>query len=112
MSVDFWLYYFAGKMQNIKIIHGGIQMEYIEDAIGRIKEIECPTGEINNRVIEVLTDFEVAARDEIIVRRDHSLDKNGVQGYNVNVSQKLDIVVLAVSGRDDYVAKVIDAYIS
>lgn len=89
-------------------------MARIEEAIERIKELECPTGDIKTRVKGILTDYEIANKSEIMVSREHSLDKNGARGYNANISREggMDIVILAVSGKDDYVAKVSDAYIS
>jgi hypothetical protein len=89
-------------------------MATIEQAIERIKALECPTGEIQNRVKGILTDYEIANKSEIMVSREHSLDKNGVQGYQAKIAREggRDIVILAVSGEDDYVAKITDAYIS
>ena len=89
-------------------------MATIEQAIERIKALECPTGEIQNRVKGILTDYEIANKSEIMVSREHRLDKNGVQGYQAKIAREggQDIVILAVSGEDDYVAKITDAYIS
>lgn len=89
-------------------------MATIEEAIRRIKTLECPTGDIRNRVVGILTDYEIANKSEIMVSRERSLDKKGVRGYNAKICREggTDIVILAVSGQDDYVAKVSDAYIS
>lgn len=89
-------------------------MATIEEAIERIKALECPTGDIQNRVKGILTDYGIANKSQIMVSREHSLDKNGARGYNAKISREegIDIVILAVSGEDDYVAKVSDAYIS
>lgn len=89
-------------------------MATIEEAIERIKALECPTGDIKNRVKGILIDYEIANKSEIMVSREHSLDKNGVRGYNAKISREgeMDIIILAVSGEDDYVAKVCDVYLS
>ncbi|GMA98953.1 hypothetical protein [Pelosinus sp. IPA-1] len=89
-------------------------MATIEQAIERIKALECPTGDVKDRVRKILTDYNVASKSEIMVTREHSLDKKGARGYNAKISGEgeTDIVVLALSGRDDYVAKVMDVYIS
>lgn len=89
-------------------------MATIEEAIERIKALECPTGDIQYRVKGILTDYGIANKSQIMVSREHSLDKNGARGYNAKISSEegVDIVILAVSGGDDYVAKVSDAYIS
>lgn len=89
-------------------------MATVEDAIERIKELECPVGEVKNRVRGILMEYKVANGSEITVSRDHSLDKSGARGYRAHASRDsgLDIAVLTVSGMDDYVSQVIDAYIS
>lgn len=88
-------------------------MATVEEALERIKALECPTGDIKHRVKGILTDYEIANRSEIVVRREHSLDKKGARGYHAEISRegRMDIVILAVPGKDDYVAKVSDAYI-
>jgi hypothetical protein len=93
---------------------GGKNMATIKEAIERIKALECPTGDIQNRITGILADYEIANKGEIVVSREHSLDENGAQGYNAKISREggIDIVILAVSGGDDYVMKVRDAYIS
>ncbi|MFL0250916.1 hypothetical protein ACJDT4_10830 [Clostridium neuense] len=86
-------------------------MNKINEAIHRIKELECPTGNLENRVEEILEDYRVANRDEISVKRDKYLDKGDSQAYLVKISgQNQPIIVLAKSGYDDYVAKVTDVY--
>ncbi|MDF2634028.1 MAG: hypothetical protein K0R78_902 [Pelosinus sp.] len=89
-------------------------MATIEEAIERIKALECPTGDIEKRVKGILTDYKIAIKSEIMVNREHDLDKNGVRGYRAKTSREggADITILAVSGGDDYVAKVSDAYIN
>jgi len=88
-------------------------MGNLEDAIAKIKVLECPTGDIKNRIKGILKDHEIANRTEITVSRNHMLDKNGARGYSAKITRddRLNIGILAVSGMDDYVAKVIDAYI-
>jgi len=85
-------------------------MEKLERAIKSIKVLECPTGDIKSRVRAILKEHQIANNTEITVRRDHRLDKNGARGYNAKITRDngLDIAILAVSGMDDYVAKVID----
>ena len=86
-------------------------MKKIDEAIDRIKILECPTGDIENRVAGILEDYGVANRSKINVGRDSSLDRDEAQGYRAEItSQGQSIVVLATSGYDDYVAKVTDAY--
>lgn len=88
-------------------------MPKLEDAVERIKKLECPTGDMENRVAGILEDYGVANKNEITIKRDENLDRDGAEGYSVRptMSKERSIVVLATSGMDDYVAKVVDAYI-
>ena len=88
-------------------------MSKIQDAIERIKILECPTGKIENRIAGILEDYGVAFRSEIEVEKYEGLDINGAEGFSVKIPgvNNKSIIVLANSGMDDYVAKVIDAYI-
>jgi len=89
-------------------------MSKIEDAIERIKILECPTGEVEHRVAGILEDYKIANRNEVAVKREESLDRDGSQGFIAKVPDVTgkSIVILAKSGMDDYVAKVTDAYIN
>jgi hypothetical protein len=99
---------------SIRMMGGIRSMATIEEALERIKALECPTGDIKERVKGILTNYDIANKSEIVVRREHRLDKNGARGYHAEISREggIDIVILTMSGRDDYVAKVSDAYIS
>ncbi len=85
----------------------------LEQAVERIKALECPTGEVEYRVADILDDYGIANRNEISIKRDRKLDKNGAEGYVTNLfdNNSKTIVILAKAGKDDYVAKVEDAYI-
>jgi hypothetical protein len=88
-------------------------MSKIEDAIEKIKILECPTGEVENRIAGILEDYGVANRSEVEVERYEGLVINGAEGLCVKIpgEKNQTIMVLANSGVDDYVAKVVDAYI-
>lgn len=86
-------------------------MSKIDEAVDRIRILECPTGELENRVTEILEDYRVSSRNNINVTRDIDFDSGEAQAYKVEIEgQNQSIVVLAKSGYDDYVATVIDAY--
>jgi hypothetical protein len=89
-------------------------MSHIEDAIERIKELECPTGKVENRIAGILEDYGVAYRSEVEVEKYEGGKINGVEEFCVKIpgDKNQSIIVLANSGIDDYVAKVKDAYIS
>ena len=88
-------------------------MSKIEDAMERIKILECPTGEVENRIAGILEDYGVASRSEVEVKRYEGLNINGAEGFCAKISggKNQSIIVLANSGMDDYVAKVTEVYI-
>lgn len=87
-------------------------MTKIDEAIDRIKSLECATGHVEERVAGILEDFGVASMDDIVVQRDSGLDENGAKAFRARILNSPDesVVVLAKSGLDDYVAKVVDLY--
>lgn len=86
-------------------------MTKINEAIDRIKALECPTGDIENRVAGILEDYGVAKRNNVNVVREDKLDREGAQGYRAEITNEGSIVVLAEAGSDDYVAKVVNVYL-
>lgn len=86
-------------------------MSKINEAINSIRNIECPTGDLENRVTEILLDFGVADPSQVSIKRDNKLSSGEAQAYRVKISDEGEsFVLLARSGYDDYVAKVTDAY--
>jgi hypothetical protein len=86
-------------------------MKKIDEAIDRIRILECPTGELENRVTQILEDYRISSRSKINVNRDNKFDSNEAQAYRVEIEgEDQSIMVLAKSAYDDYVATVIDAY--
>lgn len=86
-------------------------MNNIDAAIDRIKILECPTGEIENRVAGILENYGVADRSKVNISRVKNLDQDEAQAYKVNFhGEDNSIVVLAKSGLDDYTATVVDVY--
>ena len=90
-------------------------MSVLEDAVERIKILECPTGDLEQRVKGILEEYGVANGDKLMVSRDKRFDQNEAQAYSATIlgdqEQSQSIVILAKSGLDDYVAQVVDAYI-
>ena len=99
-------------------------MPNLEKAIKRIKRLQCPTGELEDRVTSILEDYRVGARHEISIDRNDGFyrdeewsdqwDKDGTEAYRVRISNKASpsITVIARSGHDDYVAQVVDVYLN
>lgn len=92
----------------------GETMSTVDDVLERIRIIECPTGTVEDKVAGILEDYGFGPKSQIIVNRDEKLDKDGAQAYMAKAPylETSPIVILAKSGREDYVAKVVDAYIS
>ena len=86
----------------------------LTDAVDRIKALECPAANLQNRIAGILEDYGVASRDEIRVYREMQFDRDGAQAYGAEVpgGDGKSVIILAKTGMDDYVAKVTDAYLS
>ncbi|WP_346930163.1 hypothetical protein [Clostridium sp.] len=89
-------------------------MENLDRAIDRIKILECPTGELENRVADILDDYRVADKNKITINRARQLDADGAAAYSAKISSNSpqSFTILAKSGLDGYVDKVIDVSIS
>ncbi|AOY75270.1 hypothetical protein [Clostridium formicaceticum] len=89
-------------------------MTSLEKAIERIRGLECPTGDLEKRLAGIFEDYEIANKNEVTIHREEELDRDGAEAYSARLlnNNEASIVVLARSGLDDYVAKVIDAYIN
>lgn len=86
-------------------------MQKIDEAIDRIRILECPTGDLENRVTEILEDYGAADRNNVSVNRDKNFDRDEAQAYRIEImGEEQLIIMLAQSGYDDYVAKVTDVY--
>jgi predicted Zn-dependent protease len=88
-------------------------MTEYDSALAKIQKLECPTGDLEERIMEILTDYHVAEEDEIQIVREQEYDRGGAQAYKINFDQYDGhaIIVLARSGADDYVARVTDVAI-
>jgi hypothetical protein len=88
-------------------------MGNLEDALDRIKKIECPTGDLGKWIAGIVEDYNIGPKNEVKVMRVNDLDRNGAKGYKVEVAGQREnsMVVMATFGMDDYVMKVVDAYI-
>ncbi|MEL7646891.1 MAG: hypothetical protein AAGU76_02300 [Sedimentibacter sp.] len=84
----------------------------IEKAIEKIRTVECPTGELKNRIADILDDFNVANRNDIQINRNEAFDRDGAEAYVAGLRDDMNrsLVVLSKPGLDDYVARVVDAY--
>lgn len=87
-------------------------MDTLQEAIDRMKMLECPTGELEDRVLDILEEYDVAYKDDISIERDDEKDEDGAEYYYVYISDNESLTIVAKSGVDDYVIRVLDAYIS
>ncbi|MCP8968618.1 hypothetical protein [Ectobacillus ponti] len=80
-----------------------------EQAVERIKRLECPTGEVEKRVAGILAEYGVAAPGEILVHRDEAREPDKGEVYRAEAAGQ-SLFIYAKSGMDDYVAKVMDVH--
>lgn len=86
-------------------------MNNMNTAIERIKSLECPTGELENRVAGIIEDYGISIRSKVNIHRVRNLDRDEAQAYQVQIAgEEQSVIVLARSGLDDYVARVVDVY--
>lgn len=83
-------------------------MNKLHNAINEIKKIECPTGNLEQRISGILVDYNLTNKDAKVVR-DNNLDTNGAEAFKAHINNGT-LVIIAASGMDDYVAKVINVY--
>jgi hypothetical protein len=85
----------------------------LDEVLDRIKNIECPTGHVEEWVSNAFKDYGFREDENLTVNRDKSLDKNGLYAYRAHVDSmgNQSLILFAKSGMDDYVAKVVEAYI-
>lgn len=84
-------------------------MNTINNAIDEIKKIECPTGELEQRVAGILSDYNLTNMSLNAVQRDRNLDERDAKAFCADTSDG-KLVIMATSGMDDYVAKVVHVY--
>lgn len=86
-------------------------MDKMGEALNRLRRLECPTGELEKCVALILEDYGITNIDDVKVNRYNGMNGNDTQAYKVDISGTgQSFLLLARSGNDDYVAKVLDVY--
>jgi len=80
--------------------------------VKRIIGIECPTDKVTDRVINVLEEYDLDGQYQITSRIDEDYDETRLKYYRAfsETGDKPDLIMVVKEGKDDYVAKVVDAY--
>lgn len=88
-------------------------MQNLDRVIERIKALECPSGDLEKRVEEILKSYSVENSNSVIIKRNEELDIFDMKAYSAKMADgsNKDLIVISKSGLDDYVEKVVDAYI-
>jgi secreted Zn-dependent insulinase-like peptidase len=89
-------------------------MSNIESIAKRLVGIECPTGEVERRVISKILDENHNCNSESLrVERVKELDKGEFIAYKASgiSSEEKNIIIYVDEGMDHYVAKVVETYI-
>ncbi len=86
-------------------------MDKMDEALTRLRRLECPTGDLEKSVALILEDYGVANMDDVKVKRYNGMNGDDTQAYKVDISGTgQSFLLLARSGFDDYVARVLDVY--
>ena len=82
------------------------------DLIKRIIGIECPTGEVTDRVINILEEYNLDGQYQITSRTDEDYEETRLKYYRAfsETGDNPDLLMVVKEGMDGYVAKIVDAY--
>lgn len=80
--------------------------------VKRIIGIECPTDKVTDRVIGVLEEYNLDGQYQITARTDEDYDETRLKYYRAfsETEDNPDLIMVVKEGKDDYVAKIVDAY--
>jgi ATP-dependent RNA circularization protein (DNA/RNA ligase family) len=86
-------------------------MSNLEDSLERIRRLQCPIDEVESRVTGILEEYNVAKSNEITIDKDEHFEDGPIK-YKAHIQkkegQKQSFSFIADSGRDDYVAQVVE----
>lgn len=85
-------------------------MDNYSNAWMRIKSLECPTSDLQERIQEILADYDIADESDILIARAKNYDREGLQAYKIDLVNHSGSakIILTKSGTEDYVVKVFD----
>lgn len=88
-------------------------MDINKDVLKRIIGIECPTGNVTDRVINVLEEYNLGGEYQIMSEADDDFDETRLRFYKAfsETADNPDFVMVVKEGKDGYVAKVVDAFV-
>ncbi|MGE5632952.1 MAG: hypothetical protein ACM3TR_17935 [Caulobacteraceae bacterium] len=83
------------------------------DMLKRIIGIECPTDNVTDRLINVLEEYNPGGEYQITAETDNDYEETRLKFYKAysESGENPDIVAVVKEGKDDYVAKIVDAFI-
>lgn len=84
-------------------------MNKLNEAIQKIEKLECPTGELELHVSGILSDYGLTEYNVKSLKRDEKFDTEEAQAFCADTKNG-KLIVMASSGMDDYVAKVVNVY--
>ncbi len=87
-------------------------MQRDKDLVKKIIGIECPTDKVADRVINVLEEYNLDGQYQITSRIDDDYDETRLKYYRAfsETEDNPDLIMVVKEGKDDYVAKIVDAY--
>lgn len=87
-------------------------MGNLDEVVEKIRVLECPTGQLGVRLEEILEDYHLGDMDSVRIEEDEDINLDGTKGYSIEIPEEGETIrVFSTAGLDDYVEKVVDAYI-
>ena len=90
-----------------------IILPQIEDALEKIKSLECSAGELRNRIAGIFEECGIADSNEVTVEKYDGISINGSVAFHASIpgTKNKAVTVLAGPGMDGSLTKVNDAYV-
>jgi hypothetical protein len=82
-------------------------MDQMSEALNTIRSLDCPTGDLENRVADILDEYGIAQRSRIKITKLETTDRDDGETYQVDIPEQ-SFIMQAKSGLDDYVVKVVN----
>lgn len=105
---------FLSKENNIYkhdvIFLGGYKMAQVREFIERMNKMQCPNGEIEQKVAKLVEEYHLGQKDQVAVYRETDYDTAEVEGYRIDIVNEnpVSFKLLATTGAEDYVIRVIE----
>ena len=85
-------------------------MAQMSKFIERMNNMQCPNGEIEDKVKTIVEEYHLASKDQVSVHRETDFDTVEAEGYRLDINNEnpMSFKVLTSTGAEDYVIRVIE----